>query len=157
MIKRKEGLIMSYRTPPFITPFAIVSIVIGLSATNTIVNRVNPPAPRQEQKESQETPIQKDTSVTDSAPSEKNESENSSSIETKNSEEPAKNDATENSNTSDSTTDSSQKEPATNDTSTSDTPPVDSSVDSSQSNPTTNTPKDPTQQQKNTTNPTAAQ
>lgn len=31
---------MAYRTPPFITPFAIVSILIALSATNVVVNKV---------------------------------------------------------------------------------------------------------------------
>ena len=30
---------MAYRTPPFITPFAIVSIVLALGATNVVVNK----------------------------------------------------------------------------------------------------------------------
>lgn len=30
---------MNYRTPPFITPFAIVSIVLALGATNVVVNK----------------------------------------------------------------------------------------------------------------------
>lgn len=28
---------MAYRTPPFLTPFAIVSIVLALGATNVVV------------------------------------------------------------------------------------------------------------------------
>ncbi len=31
---------MAYRTPPFITPFAIVSLVLALSATNVVANKV---------------------------------------------------------------------------------------------------------------------
>ncbi len=30
---------MAYRTPPFISPFAIVSIVLALGATNVVVNK----------------------------------------------------------------------------------------------------------------------
>lgn len=30
---------MAYRTPPFLTPFAIVSIVLALGATNVVVNK----------------------------------------------------------------------------------------------------------------------
>ncbi|WP_279403589.1 hypothetical protein [Secundilactobacillus kimchicus] len=29
---------MAYRTPPFITPFAIVSVALALGATNVVVN-----------------------------------------------------------------------------------------------------------------------
>ncbi|WP_054700741.1 hypothetical protein [Secundilactobacillus odoratitofui] len=32
---------MAYRTPPFITPFAIVSIALALGATNVVVNSVS--------------------------------------------------------------------------------------------------------------------
>lgn len=40
---------MAYRTPPFITPFAIVSIVLGLAATNVVADKVAPVKSKTEQ------------------------------------------------------------------------------------------------------------